>query len=100
MSALNHLPEKFICVIELNYPGHPFPPPPAFLQLYQGNLQELSSQFPSTERSHPQHLLRVKFAAAREEVMLCKALPFSPLADDAAPGTAHAHFVVACGLHD
>lgn len=70
MSALNHLPEKFICIVALNYPGHPlffFP----FLQLYQGNLQELSSQFPSAEHSHPQHLLRVKFAAAFEGGSCC-----------------------------
>lgn len=32
--------------------------------------------------------------------MLCAALPFSPLADNAASGTAHTQFVVACGLHD
>lgn len=32
--------------------------------------------------------------------MLCKALPVSPLADYAASGTAHAQFVLVCGLHD
>lgn len=43
----------------------------SFLRLYQGNLQELSSQFPSAECSHPQHLLRVKFAAAFEGESCC-----------------------------
>lgn len=32
--------------------------------------------------------------------MLGKELHFSPLTDDAATGTAHTQFVVACGLHE
>lgn len=41
MNTFNHLPEKFSCIVALNYPGHPLFCP--VLELYQSNPQPLVS---------------------------------------------------------